>query len=537
LSISPETRQWIRCAADEQAADAGGFFDLPAADRVRRFLAKLVRQSKGDFAGKPLELLDWQWQNVVAPLYGWKRANGVRRYRRATVFVAKKNGKSTLAAGLILYGLVADGEQGAEVYGAAADRNQASIIFDEVAAMVRQSPALEKRLDVNRTVRRVAFLEANSFYQVLSKDSRKSGHGINSSLSVVDELHVVNRELYDTLRYAGAARRQPIQFEISTAGNDKTSLGYDRYVYARRLLKGEIEDPETLAVVYECDDPSKWEQRDQWEKANPSLGVTIPLDGFKSDFLEAKNGTPADQANFKQLRLNMWQDAIFAWLPLEAWDACAADLEPAQLEGKTCWGAFDLASKLDLTAWCLLFDLGGGEYALLPRFFAPAEADSRRQKENRTLLKPWMDAGYIVATEGNVADYDAIEAVVRVDCGRFGVQTVYFDPWNATGVTNHLQAEGVNLVEFGQTIKNYNAPMRELERLVMSGKLKHDGNPVMRWRVAHTSARKDPSGNVRPDKEKSSDHIDGVAAAIMALQGSLAGEGGSVYETKGIDLL
>jgi phage terminase large subunit-like protein len=537
VSTSPTTRQWITCPADEKAADAGCYFDLDAADHVRRFMAKVIRQSKGEFAGKPLELLDWQWQQIVGPLYGWKRPNGRRRFRRASVWVAKKNGKSTLAAGLILYGLVADSEAGAEVYGAAADRNQAGIIFNEVAAMVRQSPALEKRLDVNKTLHRVVFQEANSFYQVLSKDSRKSGHGINSHLSVVDELHVVNRELYDTLRYAGAARRQPLQFEISTAGNDKTSLGYDRYVYAKRLLKGEIEDPETLAVVYEAAEPAQWEQPEQWKKANPSLGVTIPLDGFKSDFLEAKNGSPADQANFKQLRLNLWQDAIFAWLPLEAWDACAADLEPSALEGKTCWGAFDLASKMDLTAWALVFDLGDGEFALLTRFIAPCEADNRRQKENRSLLKPWMDAGHIVATEGNVADYDVIEGIIREDCERFGVERVYFDPWNATGVVNHLQAEGIALVEFGQTIKNYNAPMRELERLVMAGKLKHDGNPVMRWMVAHTCARKDPSGNVRPDKEKSSDHIDGVCSTIMALQGALAEGGGSVYETKGIELL
>jgi phage terminase large subunit-like protein len=533
-----QTHKWIRSHADEKAVDAGSYFDLKAADRVRRFLAKLVRQSKGDFAGKPMELLDWQWGGVVGPLYGWKRKNGLRRFRRASVWVSKKNGKSTLAASLILYALIADGEPGAEVYGAAADRNQASIIFDEVAAMVRQSPEMLKILDVNRTLRRVTYAETNSFYQVLSKDSRRSGHGINSSTSVVDELHVVDRMLYDTLRYAGAARRQPLQLEISTAGLDKTSLGYDRYVYAKRLLKGEIEDPETLAVIYEATDPARWEDPEQWRAANPSLGVTIPFDGFKSDFQEARNGSPADILNFKQLRLNIWQDQIFAWLPTETWDACAADLDPSVLQGKRCWGAFDLASKIDLTAWVLLFDLGNGAYAVLPRFFAPAEADGRRQKENRTQLRPWMDAGLITATQGNVADYDRIEAAIRGDCERFNPEKVYFDPWNATGLVNHLQAEGVALVEFGQTIKNFNAPMREFERLVLAGKLRHDANPVLRWMIAHTTARKDPSGNIRPDKEKSGDHIDGVVAAIMALQGALAdADAGSVYESRGIELL
>ena len=523
--------------ADERAVDQGCYFDLEAANRVRVFFSRFLRHSKGQFGGRPFELLDWQWNDIIGPAFGWRRADGSRRYRRVSVWVPKKNGKSTLAAGLILYGLVADSEPGAEVYGAAADRNQAGIIFSEVKAMVDQSPSLEKILTVNATAKRITYEKKHSFYQVLSKDSRKTGHGVNAHVCVIDELHVVNRELYDTLRYAGAARRQPLMIEISTAGNDKTSLGYDRYTYASKLLKGEIEDSETLAVVYECE-PEKWEDPQQWAKANPSLGNTISEASFRADYTEAKNGSPSDQMAFKQLRLNLWQDAIFSWIPVHLWDECKAEITPEMLEGKRCWGGLDLASKMDLCAWAIVFEIEENSYALLLRFFAPEDVDSKRQRENRALLKPWANAGHVTLTEGNVIDYDVIEQVVREDCERWGVIEVAYDPWNATHVANHLQADGVKLVEFNQNIRNYNEPTKEFERLVLSNAIKHEGNPVMRMMIASAIARKDPSGNIRPDRERSKDHIDGVTASIMALaRAVLRQDETSKYETEGIEIL
>lgn len=516
MPTDPVTAKWVRSAADEAAVSMGCVFDERAADRVRRFFATFLRHSKGAFASAPFELQPWQWEQVVAPLYGWRRPDGTRRYRRASVWVPKKNGKSTLAAGLILYGLVADGEPGAEVYGAAADRNQAAIIFNEVAAMVAQSPGLAGKLTVNASVRRAIFPSTHSFYQVLSKDSRKTGHGVNAHVCVIDELHVVDRELYDTLRYAGAARRQPLLIEISTAGNDKTSLGYERYQYAKRLVRGEQEDWETLAVVYEAE-PERWEEPAEWRRSNPSLGVTVTEDSFRSDFQEAKNGSPATQGSFKQLRLNLWQDTSFAWLPLDVWDACAGPVDLDELAGLPCWGGLDLASKMDLTAWVLVWQLPGGRYAVKPTLFAPEAADSKRQGQNLARLAPWIRSGHVIATPGDTTDYDHIERRVIEDCERFAVREVAYDPWNASHVANHLQAQGVQLIEFGQTIKNYNEPMKELERLVISNRIIHDGNPAVRWMVGHLVAKKDPSGNVRPDREKSADHIDAVTGLLMAL--------------------
>lgn len=529
------TRQWVRSKADESAVDAGCVFDLAAADRVRTFFAKFLRHSKGSFGGQPFELLGWQWDSLLGPLYGWKRRDGSRRYRRSSTWISKKNGKSTLCAGLILYSLVADNEPGSEVYGAAADRAQASIIFEEVAAMVGQSPALAGRLDVNRTIKRVTFAERASFYQVLSRDSRRSGHGINAHVCVIDELHVVDRRLYDTLRYSGAARRQPLLVEISTAGDDKTSLGYERYCYAKQVREGTIEDPELLVYIAEADQPDRWQEQEQWKRANPSLGVTISLDSFKADFTEAKNGTPAAQANFKQLRLNLWQDAISAWLPVEEWDACAADITPEMLDGAPCWAGLDLSSKMDLTALALVFALDDGRYALLCRLWAPEEADSARQKANKALLRPWMLSGHITGTEGNVMDYAAVQAQVLADNEQYAIREVAFDPWNAQATANSLTEQGVSMVEFPQTIKSYNEPMQEMERLIKSRLLVHDGSPVMRWMFKNVCVRKDPSGNVRPDKAKSADKIDGIAAAMMALgRALLANAGTSDYGTEGI---
>lgn len=534
-----DTRRWIASAADEKAVAQGCRFDIRAAERVRSYFSTFLRHSKGEFAGKPFELEEWQWKSTIGPLYGWKRPNGTRRYRRLSKWVAKKNGKSTECAGLITFGLVADDEPGAEVYGAAANRIQAQIIYNEVVAMIRQSPQLESRLVINETQRKILDPKNHSFYQVLSKDSQKTGHGVNAHLCVIDELHVVDRALYNTLRYAGAARRQPLLIEISTAGDDKTSLGYERYTYAKRLLKGEIEDPETLAVIYEADGNEVWEDEAQWHKANPSLGVTIPLDGFRSDFNEAKNGLPDAQATFKQLRLNLWQEQIFAWLPLDIWDACRAEVDLDSLAGLPCWGALDLASKMDLCAWALLFQTSKEEYMLVLKLFAPKESDSRRQKENRARLLPWMLSKDIHATEGDVTDYDAIEEIVKEDCDRYRVREVAFDPWNATQLVSHLQGHGIKCVEFGQTARNYNEPMREFEKHARSGKLKHQGNPVMRWMLGHLKARKDSNGNLRPDKEHSGDHIDGVTATLMALGRALlaAREGESVYDRAGVEFV
>lgn len=540
-AASPDsiTKSWTKTDADRKAVSEGCWFDLAAAERVRHFFSRFLKHSKGQkFAGQKFDLLPWQWEHVVGPLFGWRRADGTRRYRRASVWVPKKNGKSTIAAGLILYMLIADNEPGSEVYGAARDRNQAGIIFNEVRNMVRQSSGLSGKLQIHDTVKQVKFDSRNSFYQVLSSEAGKTGHGLNAHGVVIDELHVCDRELYSTLRYAGASRSQPLFIDISTAGNDKLGIGFEQYQYAKRVKDGVTEDADLLVYIAEADSNEQWEDEKQWHKANPSLGVTIPLDSFRADFVTAKNGTPSAQADFKQLRLNLWQETHFAWLPLEEWDACKADFTEEELIGFPCWGGLDLSSKLDITAEVLLFQRDD-EFYLVARFWCPEEADSNRQKANKTRLKPWILGGHIQETPGNVVDYDLIEKQVASDAEKFGVKESAYDPWNAQQLANHLQEQGVRVVEFPQTLRNFCEPMKELERLVKSRKIRHNGNPAMRWMVGNVCVRKDSNGNIRPDKQKSADKIDGVVALLMALARATlktTGTTGRFYEENELEM-
>jgi phage terminase large subunit-like protein len=534
MAVDKITRQWIRSRADELAVKAGCRFDLGKADRVRTFFTKFLRHSKGKFAGQPFELQDWQWREIVAPLFGWQRPDGTRRYRVLSCWVPKKQGKSTLAAAFVLYLLVADGEKGAEVYSAAADRGQASLIFREAANMVAQAPELAGHLQIVETTKRIVFARSRSYYEVLSKDSKKTGHGKNASATVIDEVHVVDREMWQTLRYGGAARTQPLFFEISTAGNDTQTIGYDRYTYARQVARGEIEDPDTLAVVYEADSADAWEDPEQWEKANPSLGVTVSLESFEADFREAKQSTPAIQNAFKQLRLNLWCETRSAWLAVEEWDACQGAIELDRLLQLPAYGGLDLSSRLDLTAWVLLFlDPETGEYWVRPRFWAPEKCDSRRQKANKALLQPWIAAGLVTATPGSWVDYDQVEREIQEDVARFDVRKVAFDPANAGQIAQHLSASGLEVVQFSQHARYTNEPMQEFERLVTARQIHHDGNGVLRWMLRNVIVHRDGRGLICPDKSKSQDKIDGITSSIMALALAMQAGGGDDWYKPG----
>lgn len=523
MTRAADTTAWTRTDADDRAVEVGCWFDVEAAERIRTFMGRFLKHSKGDYGGKPFELLDWQWNELVAPLFGWKRPDGSRRYRRCSCWVAKKNGKTTLAAAFVLIGLLGDGEPGANVYSAAADREQASLIYHEAANMVRQSPAIAKHLDPVDTTKRIVHRNAGAFYQVLSKESRKTGHGINASMVVLDELHVVGRELYDTLKFAGAARRQPLYIEISTAGNDRDSLGYERYLFAKNVRDGQIDAPELLPVIYEADGSDDWAKPEQWAKANPSLGVTISHDSFAADFHEAQQSSASSQSAFKQLRLNLWQDSVSTWFPVELWDKCHAPMDEADLVGLPCWGALDLASKLDLAACAWVFQLPEDVWYLLVRFWCPEDADSARQRANKQQLRPWVLAGHVRETPGNVTDYDVIESDILADIEKFSPTVLAFDPWNATQIVTHLQDRGATkLVEFPQTISHYTGPMKEFEKIVRGQKWRHPGNPVMRFCCKNVAVQRDSNDNQRPNKGKSGDKIDGVCAALMALGMAMA---------------
>jgi len=513
------TKQWMRSAADERAVDAGCRFDLQAADRVRQFAAKFCRHAEGQFAGKPFELFDWEWLDVVGPLYGWKDAAGIRRYSKFAGWVPKKQGKSSLAAVLIVYMLLADGEAAAEIYGAARDRGQAGVVFKVVQNMVNQSPALLQYLKVIPSVKRIVFEQRASFYTVLSAEARKTGHGVNGHFAVIDELHVVTAELYNTLRYCGASRRQPIFFEISTAGNDKTSLGYERYLYAKSVRDGSnTDDTRLLVYITEADGNDVWEDEKQWRKANPSLGHTIALDKFRADFSEAKNGTPSDRAAFRQLRLNIWQDATSGYFDMQQWDACgrfAVSLEA--LHDRDCYGGLDLANTLDMTCFALAFPDEDGGYTLLLWCWVPEDINQERERTNRRTYYDWIQQGLIRKTEGDELDYARVRRDVREIGEHHNIKSIGYDPWNAGQIAQELQSDGFVMEKVPQCIANFNEALVAMSRLLKAGTLRHGANPVLRWMAGNTVVRADGLGCVMPARKKSTDKIDGIVAEAMAI--------------------
>lgn len=515
----PKTKnEWIRNPNDERAAREGCLFDVTAAHRVRTFFRSFLRHSKGEFAGRPFDLIDWQWRDVVAPLFGWKRPDGTRRFRKAGIWVPKKNGKSTISSGLAIYLLLADGEPGSEVFCAAADRDQAAIVYNESANMVEASPALRSRIECVRSTKRLVYAGNQSFLRTLSAEAFTK-EGLNIHGLIFDELHAQkSRELWDTLTYGGAARRQPLLISISTAGFDRDSIGYEQYRYAKGVIDGSISDTSFFAYVAEADEDDDWTDPKVWRKANPSLGITVKESALAEACREARY-SPAKENAFRRYHLNQWTEQDVRWLPLEKWDASAGNMRLDELEGRECYAGVDLASTTDLASLALLFcpRTEGEPYDVLMHYWAPQEADRRRERENKVRIRDWARAGLIELTDGNVIDYDVIRKRVNEANERYNIRELAIDRWNATHLSTQLMGDGIDVVAFGQGYASMSAPTKEFEALVLAGLLRHGGHPVLRWNAANVTVEQDAAGNLKPSKRKSREKIDGIVATIMAL--------------------
>lgn len=510
---------WLQNASDEKALSDGCVPVPEDGEHFIRFCSEFLCHSKGRFAGKPFELLPWQ-RDLAMRLYGWKRKDGTRRFRKASIWIPKKNGKSTLSAAQCLYALVADGEKGAEVYAAASDRQQASIIFNEAAAMVVGSKPLSLRLQIIKTTKTIFFSGAMSFFRAISADAGRQ-EGLNISHLAFDELHAQkDRKLMDALRYGGAARTQPMLTTISTAGYDTNSIGYEEYDYARKVANGSVVDTSVLPVIFEATQEDDWTNPDVWAKANPSLGTTLALDDFHADFNAAKDQVSKENA-FRRYRLNQWVKSSVRWLPLDAWDRCASDFSESDLEGRECFAGLDLGSVRDTTAFALVFPplYGEDEWHLLVRFFMPQDRQRKRGAGiDNAPYEQWSREGFCRITPGNVTDYNFVRRQVNEDARRFVIREIAFDRWNSQQLVTQLKDEdGLMMVEFGQGYRSMSGPTKELEKLVMAGKLRHNRNPMLRNQVDAAVVRPDPAENIKPDKEKSTDRIDGVVATCMAL--------------------
>ena len=512
-------------------------YDKSAADYAVAFIENLCH-TKGTWAGKPFELIDWQEQ-IIRDLFGTLKPNGYRQFNTAYIEIPKKQGKSELAAAVTLLLTCGDGEERAEVYGCAADRQQAAIVFDVAADMVRMCPALSKRVKILASQKRLIYTPTNSFYQVLSAEAY-SNHGFNIHGVVFDELHTQpNRKLFDVMtKGSGDARMQPLYFLITTAGTDTHSICYETHQKAKDIIEGRKIDPTFYPVIYGADESDDWTDPKVWKKANPSLDITVGIDKVKAACESAKQN-PGEENAFRQLRLNQWVKQAVRWMPMEKWDNCAFAVDEDELEGRVCYGGLDLSSTTDITAFVLAFPPLDDEdkYIILPYFWIPEDNLTLRVNRDHVPYDVWERQGYLQTTEGNVVHYGFIEQFVERLGERFNIREIAFDRWGAVQMVQNLEGMGFTVVPFGQGFKDMSPPTKELMKLVLEQKIAHGGHPVLRWNMDNIYIRTDPAGNIKADKEKSTEKIDGAVATIMALDRAIRcgnDHGASVYDERGI---
>ena len=534
-------------------------YDKSAADYAVAFIENLCH-TKGTWAGKPFELIDWQEQ-IIRDLFGTLKPNGYRQFNTAYIEIPKKQGKSELAAAVALLLTCGDGEERAEVYGCAADRQQAAIVFDVAADMVRMCPALSKRVKILASQKRLIYTPTNSFYQVLSAEAY-SKHGFNIHGVVFDELHTQpNRKLFDVMtKGSGDARMQPLYFLITTAGTDTHSICYETHQKAKDIIEGRKIDPTFYPVIYGADESDDWTDPKVWKKANPSLDITVGIDKVKAACESAKQN-PGEENAFRQLRLNQWVKQAVRWMPMEKWDKCAFAVDEDELEGRVCYGGLDLSSTTDITTFVLVFppSLGGAasvprlgdgfatsccppldeddKYIILPYFWIPEDNLTLRVNRDHVPYDVWERQGYLQTTEGNVVHYGFIEQFIERLGERFNIREIAFDRWGAVQMVQNLEGMGFTVVPFGQGFKDMSPPTKELMKLVLEQKIAHGGHPVLRWNMDNIYIRTDPAGNIKADKEKSTEKIDGAVATIMALDRAIRcgnDKAESVYDSRGL---
>ena len=512
-------------------------FDERKAQRVVRFIEAL-RHTKGEFHGQPFHLLPWQ-EKIIRDVFGTVRDDDptMRQYTTAYIEIPKKNGKSELGAAIALNMLINDDEWKAEVYSCASDRQQAAIVFDVAVDMVRQSPALMKRVKIIPSTRRMIYQPTGSIYQVLSSEVATK-HGLNVSACIFDELHTQpTRALYDVMTQgSGDARKQPLWFLLTTAGTDRNSICWEVHQKALDILEGRKIDPRFYPVLFGLPDEADWTNEENWYRANPSLDHTITIDKVRDAFRKAQE-TPADENQFRQLRLNQWVKQSVRWMPMDKWDECGGVVDPYALEGRACYAGLDLSSTSDLTALVLVFPPTSEDepYRVLPFFWLPEETLSLRVRRDHVPYDQWAKRGFIQTTEGNVVHYGFIERFICELGERYDIREIAHDRWNATMMVQTLEDDGFTMVPFGQGFKDMSPPTKELMRIVLEHKLCHGGHPVLRWNMDNAYVRTDPAGNLKLDKEKSTEKIDGVVALVMALDRAQRNlNGGSVYDERGL---
>ena len=482
--------------------------------RIIKFFAKFLKHSKGTHSGKPFVLLPWQ-EEIIYSLFGqYKTETGLRRYRTGLILIPRKNGKTTLCAGLCIYQLLF-GEGNGEIFACANNREQARIIFNIAAEMVSSNKELSKRIKIYKSA--LYNPSTKSLFKVLSRDAT-SALGYNASFVIMDELlGAPDDTLYNAMATSLGARKQPLMLSISTAGFSKASFLYQLVEHGERVNHGIIDDDTFYAKIYGMKDSDDWSKEETWYKCNPSLGHTISIDFFRTEYNRAKEFVRFENS-FKTLYLNAWLDSEKSWIGDGQWTSCADEnIKIEDFEGKSCYAGLDLSSTQDLTALSLCF-YKDEKYYLFTFPFCPSENIKIRSRRDKVPYEQWVNENKLTATEGNAVDYDFIINKISALATKYNICGIAVDRWNSSAITTKLMELGFNVIAFGQGYSSMTSPVRSMERLVLNKGIIHDNHPVLRWCMSNIILKVDAAGNAKCDKAKSRERIDCVIASLMALE-------------------
>jgi phage terminase large subunit-like protein len=489
---------------------------LAHAHRAIRVINNLTH-TKSPFAGHPFDLRPWQ-RRILEQLFR-TGPDGRRVYRQCLLMLPRKNGKTELAAALALYFLLFDGETGAEVYSAAADKDQAALVFHVAAQMIRNDPELLAQCELVDSQKRIVHRASGSFYRAISAEAY-SKHGFNASAVIYDELHAApSRELWDVLTTSQGARLQPVTLAISTAGYDRHSILWELYTHARKVAESPALDPTFLPILYEAPIDADWTDERVWHQANPALGDFRSLEEMRTVCARARE-IPAQENTFRRLYLNQWTEQAARWIALAAWDACVDPaFDRARLRGRRCYVGMDLSSTRDLTAIVAVFpDDEGPGFDVLAQFFVPADNMAERVRRDRVPYDQWAREGWLVATPGNVIDYEYVRQTLRAWRTDFDVREIAFDKWNAIDLVTRLkEQDGFTCIQIDQGFAALSGPTKSLETAILSRALRHDGHPVLRWNISNIAVDQDAVGNLKLSKKVSTERIDGASALVNAI--------------------
>jgi phage terminase large subunit-like protein len=473
------------------------------------FFQKHLTHAKGELGGKPFLLEPWQ-RDYIRALFA--EENGRRKVRTSLLALPRKNGKSTLAAGIALRCLL-EPEPGCEVYSCAASRDQARLVFDTAKIAVEQSPVLSQKLKVYRNA--IVRESTHATYKALSAEAGIQ-HGLSAHAVIFDELHVSNREMWEVMLSSQGARRNPLTVALTTAGYDRKSVCWEIWNYAAAVRDGAIKDATFLPMIFAADPLDDWKSEKTWARANPNLGVSVKLDFLRSECARAVE-MPTYENTFRQLYLNQWTEQDQRWLRMDHWaqgnGAC-----PVDLAGRECWAGLDLATTFDTTALVLLFPLDDGTFWVEPHFWIPSDNAHQRERRDKVPYLTWQRQGHLTMTDGNVTDFEHVRRDINALASKYRIRGIGLDPWNSAQLGQQLQGDGLVMQNFRQGYGSLSAPSKQLENWVVAGKLRHGGHPVLAWQANNVAIQSDSAaGNIKPSKAKSTERIDGIVSLVMAI--------------------